>query len=157
MELGTIIDGRVYQAKYSTSPERFLQNLPVIQRILDTLEIVPTNKPPAPPSVNDREFLTYENSTLGIKMQYPLGSQILAEDVPYDVGFRLPDEEFPESSYDVLYVKATPLPYAYNVSKSAFIDEYVPIWVSGAKEGLRDFNLTKSKVTTLDDTPAQGT
>jgi hypothetical protein len=41
--------------------------------MLDTLEIVHTNKPPAPPSVNDKEFLTYENSTLGIKMQYPLG------------------------------------------------------------------------------------
>ena|SRR5215207_10507402 len=39
MELGTIINGRVYQASFSTILERFLQNLPIIQRILDTLEL----------------------------------------------------------------------------------------------------------------------
>jgi hypothetical protein len=161
MEIGAIIDGRVYQATYSTSPDRFLENLPTIQRILDTLKIVPTDKPPVPPSVNDRGFLMYENSTLGIKMQYPSGSEILRktvlddEDVPYDVGFRLPDEKHPESSYDVLFVEVIPLPYAYNVSESVYIDEYVPVWVSGAKESLTDFNLTKSRITTLDDSPAQ--
>ncbi|CAN5295149.1 hypothetical protein BH18THE2_BH18THE2_40300 [soil metagenome] len=155
MELGTIINGRVYEARYSTSPDRFLQNLPIIQRMLDTLEIVPTNKPPVPPSVNDREFLTYENSTLGIKIQYPSGSQILVEDVPYDVGFRLPDEEFPESSYDTLFIEVYPLPLPNRQSQSMSIDTYIPSWISWAKENLSNFNLSNSKATTLEDSPAQ--
>lgn len=155
LEIGTIINGRVYQASFSTSPEKFLQNLPIIQRILDTLEIVPTIKLPVPPSVNDREFITYENSTLGIKMQYPSGSEILIEDVPYDVGFRLPDEEFPESSYDVLFVQVYPLPLPNRQSESMSIDTYIPTWISWAKENLSNFNLSKSKATTLDDNPAQ--
>jgi hypothetical protein len=170
MEIGTIINGRVYQASYSTSPERFLQNLPIIERMLDTLEIVPTNKPPAPLSVNDVEFLTYENSTYGIKVQYPsnwiptddlgLGNiSFVLPDEEYDqpglFDFMRPQEELPEILDAELFVEVIPLPYSYDVSESAYIDEYVPIWLSGVKENLTDFNLIKSRATTLDDSPAQ--
>ena len=70
----------------------------------------------------------------------------------YGIGFALPDE-VSDLFYDTLFVEVIPLPYA--VSESAFIDEYVPIWVSWAKGNLTNFNLTKSTATTLDDSPAQ--
>jgi hypothetical protein len=167
MEIGTIINGRVYQATYSAHPDRFLQNLPIIQRMLDTLKIVPTDNPPASPSVNDVDFLTYENSTFGIKMRYPsnwlptdelsLGniSFALPDDQPGLFDYMRPQDELPEVLDAVLSVEVIPLPYSYTVSESAFLDEYVPIWVSGKKENLTNFNLTKSRATTLDDSPAQ--
>ena len=160
MEIGTIINGSVYQATYSTSPDRFSQNLPTIQKMLDTLEIIPTNQPPSSPSVNDVEFLTYENSTFGIRMQYPSNWLPTDEISSGNISFVLPDEEsnqpglfdfmrpqdeLPEVLDAVLFVEVIPLPYSYNVSESAYIDEYVSIWVSGAKENLTNFNLTKSK------------
>jgi hypothetical protein len=165
MEVGTIINGRVYQASYSTSPDRFLQNLPVIQRMLDTLQIVPTNNPPAPPSVNNVEFLTYENSTFGINIQYPsnwistnevgLGniSFVLPKDIqPGLFDFMRSKEQLPEYE-DVFFVEIIPLTYA--VSESAFLDEFIPMWLSSMKDSLTDFNLTESGATTLDDSPAQ--
>lgn len=130
MELGTIINGRVYQASFSTSPQKYFQNVPIIQRIIDTLEIVPTNKPPVPPSINEIKFLTYENSTLGIKMQYPSGSELITKNALYDVGFALPDEEFPESSYDTLFVQVYPLPLMNTPFESMSIDTYIPAWIS---------------------------
>jgi hypothetical protein len=152
LQIGTIISGKVYYIYFSAPEQKFSQYLPIIEKMIDSVEIVPTDEPPAPSSVNKAvKFLTYENSTLGIKMQYPSNSK-LVDDVPNGTGFALPDG-VSESLYDILFVEVIPLPYA--VSESAYIDKYVPIWVSWAKENLTNFNLTKSRATTLDDSPAQ--
>jgi hypothetical protein len=155
LQIGTIIAGKVYYIYFSAPEQEFSQYLPTIEKMIDSVKIVPTDKPPAPPSVNKAvKFLTYENSTLGIRKQYPSDSKLeVPENISYGVGFALPDEESPDLFYDTLSVEVIPLPYA--VSGSAFIDVYVPIWVSGAKGNLTNFDLTKSKVTTLDDSPGQ--
>jgi len=76
LQNGTIISGKLYYI-YSSAPEqKFSQYLPIIEKMIDSVEIVPTDKPPALPSVNKAvKFLTYENSTLGIRMQYPSDSK----------------------------------------------------------------------------------
>ena len=124
LQIGTIIAGKVYYIYFSAPEQEFSQYLPTIEKMIDSVKIVPTDKPPAPPSVNKAvKFLTYENSTLGIRKQYPSDSKLeVPENISYGVGFALPDEESPDLFYDTLSVEVIPLPYA--VSGSAFIDVY---------------------------------
>jgi hypothetical protein len=61
------------------------------------VELVPTDKPLARPNVNKAvEFLTFENSALVIRMQYPLDSKLaVPENIQYGISFVLADEECP--------------------------------------------------------------
>ena len=118
--------------------------------MIQSFELVPTDKPPSPPSVNDLEFLTYENSTYGIRIQYPSNWKPIDDVGLGNISFGLPDEE---SNPQGLFVGVVPLPYA--VSESVFLDEYIPIWLSSMKDNLTNFSLIKSKAYALDDSPAQ--
>ena len=55
---------KAYQLIYSAEPTKFSVYLPTIQKMIDSFKIVNTNNSVEP-------FLTYENPTFGIKVQYP--------------------------------------------------------------------------------------
>jgi len=57
----SLIGNKAYQILYYAKPENYSNYLPTIQRMIDSFQILN-------PIQN---FLTYQNSTLGITMQYP--------------------------------------------------------------------------------------
>jgi hypothetical protein len=76
MAIFTIKNERLYLIRYFAPPEKYSIYLPIIQKMIDSFEIInPSTKANATKLPNKsnltHSFLTYQNSSYGIKIQYP--------------------------------------------------------------------------------------
>jgi YVTN family beta-propeller protein len=75
MAVFTITGGKAYIIQYTTSSAKYSIYLPVAQKMINSFEIISTNKVTAPQAstgqMRPQYFLTYQNSTYGISIHYP--------------------------------------------------------------------------------------
>ncbi|MGC1135831.1 MAG: hypothetical protein WA941_23605 [Nitrososphaeraceae archaeon] len=65
LEVISKIGGSVYVLFYSAMPDKYSQYLPTIQKMIDSFQVIESTTAPL------SNFFTYENPTVGIRMQYP--------------------------------------------------------------------------------------
>jgi hypothetical protein len=74
MQVWTVVGDKVFVISIMPSPA-FNSYLPVVQKMIDSIEILPTSAPLQAPVISDitnsSEFVTYENATNGIKIDHP--------------------------------------------------------------------------------------
>jgi hypothetical protein len=121
-----------------------------------------TNTTTPPQATNNTEqnaFLTYENTTYGIKIQYPAGfgwqialSNQTSEDNPlnYIVAFRSPRERVSDSVIETVNIVMENLPPEENIT----LDAYSTLQISQLTQLATNFDLKESTPTVLAGIPA---
>ncbi len=137
-----------YEMTYYIAKQTELSSyLPTIQKMIDSFEINIgiTNS-------SGNSFLTYENnSTLGIKIQYPANWQrIESEDDAHGVLFLSPSESNSDRFLESFSVSSNIL---FNSNNNS-VDELARRAISEHIEHLPDFQLVYTKLITVKDNPA---
>jgi len=137
-----------YEMTYYIAQQTKLSSyLPTIQKMIDSFEINIgiTNS-------SGNSFLTYENnSTLGIKIQYPANWQrIESEDNDHGVLFLSPSESNLDRFLESFSVYSSSL---FNSNNNS-VDELARRAISEHIEHLPDFQLVNTKLITVKDNPA---
>jgi PsbP-like protein len=143
-----------YEMTYYIAKQSKLSSyLPTIQKMIDSLEInigITNSSKNEPTSGNF--FLTYENnSTLGIKIQYPANWQrIESENNVHGVLFLSPSESNSDKFLESFSVSSSSLSNSNNNS----VEELARQAISDHIEHLPDFQLLDIKLITVKDNPA---
>jgi hypothetical protein len=77
MQIWTLQNRGEYALVYVSSPSNFSSALPIVQRMIESLQISNINQQQQMINANQISFSTYQNSSLGIKIQYPSSWNIL--------------------------------------------------------------------------------
>lgn len=112
-------DYKVYKITYFAEPSGFYKYLPIVQKMLNTLKI---------------ELSQYENTNLGISIQYPLDWQVEEDNKNSIIKFFAPDHNISDT-YLSVYVYETPIDLRLGDIQSSEVSR-------------QDFKLIKSSNTT---------
>jgi hypothetical protein len=71
MEVGTIIDGKVYVLNYTADAEGYKKNLAQVQRVIESFKVNEHNFTISQSENRTSDFVEYQNTTYGIEIRYP--------------------------------------------------------------------------------------
>ncbi len=137
-----------YEMTYYIAKQTELSSyLPTIQKMIDSFEINI-----GIPNSSGNSFLTYENnSTLGVKIQYPANwERIESEDDAHGVLFLSPSESNSDRFLESFSISSSSL---FNSNNNS-VDELARRAISEHIEHLPDFQLVYTKLITVKDNPA---
>lgn len=82
LEIGTIIDGRIYYIQYTNDPTLFNKDLPTVEKMISSFEIAKQT------NLLNRTFTYHDGYLAGISDAYRGADEGYGSDVPYAQGYR---------------------------------------------------------------------